>query len=318
MKHFLFLLLGVFTLAGLVSWHPPYALLINAYPVNSTHFTAQVGGKVVYLRQIGLSFLGSPQEERAVTYYLSEACRYVAIDVQEATNSSSDFVEVWSGDIYCSPNGTTWLWLKWLPLRFSAYASSIGFVDANLTVKTPVGVFSGYVPAGWYLDLESKAVLRFPQTNISLLQSYQQLQAELRQLQKVVDDLAKNSSNAAAFVAQLRERVLELQRQRRELEEALRLRETQIATLTSQLVSARQEAEDLRKRLEETQKELEKARALLTELNRTNEALHAELAQLSAEAETEEGAQLPVPLLVAVVVASGAIAYLLYRRRSSE
>jgi len=318
MKYLLFLLLGVFTMAGLVSWYPPHALLIGAYPVNSTHFTAQMGGKVVYLRQIGLSFLGSPQEERAVLYYLSEACRYVAIDVQEATNSSNDFAEVWSGDIYCSLNGTTWLWLKWLPLRFSAYASSIEFADANLTTYTPVGVFSGHVPAGWYLDIESKTVLRVPQANISLLQSYQQLQAELRQLQKVVDELTRNSSNAVALVAQLREKVAELQRQRRELEEALWLRESQIAALTSQLASARQEAEELKKRLEETQKELEKARALLAELNRTNAALHAELAQLSAEVRTEESVQLPVPLLVAVVVAGGIVAYILYRRRSSE
>jgi len=318
MKYLLFLLLGVFTMAGLVSWHPPHVLLINAYPVNSTHFTAHVGDKVVYLKQVGLSFLGSPQEDRAVLYYLFEACRYVAIDIQETANTSNNFVEVWSGDLYCSPNGTTWLWLKWLPLRFSAYISSIEFVDVNLTVYTPVGVFSGRVPAGWYLDIESKAVLRLPQTNISLLQSYQQLQAQLRQLQKVIMELTRNSSNAVALVAQLRERVAELQRQRGDLEEALRLRETQIATLTSQLASARLEAEELRKRLEETQKELERARALLAELNRTSTALRAELAQLSAEVKTEESAQLSIPLLATAVIAGGVVAYLLYRRRSSE
>jgi len=318
MKLLLVLLLGVSALAGLVSWHPPHALLVNAYPINSTHFTAQVGGKQVYLKQVNLFFIGSPQEEKAVLYYLSGACRYVAVDVHEVTNLSKKFAEVWSGDIYCSPNGTTWLWLKWLPLRFSAYVSSIEFVDANITVYTPVGVFSSHVPAGWYLDTESKTVLRLPQTNTSLIQSYQQLQAELRQLQKVVDELAKNSSNAAALVTQLKEKVAELQRQRRELEEALRLRESQIAALTSQLASARREAEDLRKRLEEAQKELEKARTLLTELNRTNAALRAELAQLSAEAGNEEGAQLPVPLLAAVAVAGGVVAFLFYRRRSSE
>jgi len=318
MKHLLVLLLGVFALAGLVSWYPPYALLVNAYPLNSTHFIAYVGDKAVYLKQVGLSFLGSSQEERAVLYYLSEVCRYVAINVQEVGNLSSDFAEVWSGDVYCSPNGTTWLWLKWLPLRFSAYASAIEFVDANITVYTPMGVFSSHVPVGWYLDVESKAVVRLPQTNISLLQSYQQFQAQLRQLQKAVDELTRNSSHVATLVAQLRERVAELQRQRGELEEALRLREAQIAALTSQLASARQEAEELRKRLEETQKELEKARTLLAELNRTNASLYAELAKLSAEIRTEEGAQLPAPLLIAVVVASGIIAYLLYRRRSSE
>jgi len=318
MKYLLFLLLGVFTLASLVSWHPPHALLVNAYPVNSTHFMAYVGGKAVYLKQVNLFFIGSPQEERAVLYYLSEACRYVAVDVHEMANSSNGFVEVWSGDLYCSPNGTMWLWLKWLPLRFSAYVSSIEFVDANITVHTPVGVFSSHVPAGWYLDTESKTVLRLPQANISLLQSYQQLQAELRQLQKVVDELAKNSSNAAALVAQLREKVAELQRQRGELEEALRQRESQIAALTSQLASARREAEELKRRLEEAQKELEKAMALLAELNRTNAALRAELAQLLAEAGNVEGAQLPLPLLAAVVAAGGVVAYLLYRRSSSE
>ena len=61
--------------AAYVSWIPPHAALTQAYPVNTTHFTAYLGGTTAYITQAGLTFHGSPAEAQAVMQYLYSQCR---------------------------------------------------------------------------------------------------------------------------------------------------------------------------------------------------------------------------------------------------
>jgi len=162
------LLLAAYALAY-VSWVPPHAVLVQAYPMNATHFTAYVNYTTVYIAQAGLSFYGSPAEAQAVMQYLYSQCRYVAVDVLNATQIS-EAEQLWTADVYCTSDGSMWLWLRWLPLRFTAYSGYVEFANAtNATAVTPVGTFVNYIPAGWYLAPSTKAVFRVPEANITLL-----------------------------------------------------------------------------------------------------------------------------------------------------
>jgi hypothetical protein len=162
------LLLAAYALAY-VSWIPPHAVLVQAYPMNATHFAAYVNNTTVYIAQAGLSFYGSPAEAQAVMQYLYSQCRYVAVDVLNAAQIS-ETEQLWTADVYCSADGSMWLWLRWLPLRFTAYSGYVEFANAtNATAVTPVGTFTNHIPAGWYLDPLTKAVFRVPEANLTLL-----------------------------------------------------------------------------------------------------------------------------------------------------
>jgi hypothetical protein len=84
--------------------------------MNATHFATYVNGSMVYVVQDGLSFRGSPSEAQAVMQYLYSQCKYVAVDVLNAAQISKN-ARLWLADVYCSTDGTRWLWLRWLPLR---------------------------------------------------------------------------------------------------------------------------------------------------------------------------------------------------------
>ncbi len=162
------LLLAAYALAY-VSWIPPHAVLTQAYPMNATHFTAYINYMTTYIVQAGLSFHGSSAEAQAVMQYLYSQCRYMAVDVLNAAQISEN-EQLWIADVYCSSDGTQWLWLRWLPLRFTAYSGYVEYVNAtNATVTTPAGTFTNYIPAGWYLDPLTKAVFRVPEANLTLL-----------------------------------------------------------------------------------------------------------------------------------------------------
>jgi hypothetical protein len=92
----------------------------------------------------------------------------------------------------------TWLWLRWLPLRFTAYSGYVEFVNAtNATAVTPAGTFTNHIPAGWYLDPTTKAVFRLPQFNISLLAEVHRLNAALQRLRAELQRSEANMSQAA-------------------------------------------------------------------------------------------------------------------------
>jgi hypothetical protein len=114
------LLLAAYAVAY-VSWVPPHVMLVQVYPVNATHFTAYVNYTTVYIVQANLSFYGSSAEEQAVMQYLYSQCRYVAVDVLNAAQIS-ETEQLWIADVYCTSDGSMWLWLRWLPLRFAAYS----------------------------------------------------------------------------------------------------------------------------------------------------------------------------------------------------
>ncbi|WP_258870376.1 hypothetical protein [Pyrobaculum aerophilum] len=172
--------LAVAVFGQIVSWAPPHAQLVGAYVYNTTHFAYYKDSVAIYITQDGLSFNGTEAEAQAVLQFLYAQCKYVAVDVKNIT--IIDGGELWPSEVYCSQDGSSWLWLRLLPLRFAAYKGAVDFVNATLTVHTPIGVFAGYVPAGWYLDRITNTVFRLPGFNASLITEIHKLQAAIAQL----------------------------------------------------------------------------------------------------------------------------------------
>jgi hypothetical protein len=224
--------------AAYVSWIPPHAVLTQAYPVNATHFATYVSGTTVYIAQAGLSFHGSPAEAQAVMQYLYSQCRYVAVDVLNAAQIS-ETEQLWTADVYCSPDGFMWLWLRWLPLRFTAYSGYVEFVNAtNATAVTPAGTFTNHIPAGWYLDPLTKAVFKIPEANLTLLSYVASLSAQLKALKAELNKSKADANQTALLIAKLEAQLAALEAQRRALEEALRQRESEVTALQANLRAA--------------------------------------------------------------------------------
>jgi chaperonin cofactor prefoldin len=315
------LLLAAYALAY-VSWIPPHAKLMPAHPLNATHFISYVNYTTIYIAQMGLSFHGSPAEEQAVMQYLHSQCKYVAVDVYDVWETA--YGALWLADIYCSSDGSVWLWLRWLPLRFAAYSGYVEFANAtNTTVTTPVGVFRCRVPAGWYLDPLTKTVFRLPQFNVSLLAEVHRLNAALQQLRIELQKSEANMSQAAALIAQLKAQVEALDAQRRALEEALRRRESEVAALQTNLRAAQAENERLRSQLAQLKTENDQLKAKLASMNQTLASLNDQLAslqaQLAAQLSTseEEG---PSPLMYVLFAALAGVitALVIYRKKKAE
>jgi hypothetical protein len=216
------LLLAAYALAY-VSWIPPHAVLVQAFPMNATHFATYVNYTTVYIVQANLSFYGFPSEAQAVMQYLYSQCRYMAVDVLNAAQIS-ETEQLWIADVYCTADGSMWLWLRWLPLRFTAYSGYVEFANAtNATAVTPVGTFTNHIPTGWYLDPLTKAVFKIPEANLTLLTYVNSLSAQLKALKAELDKSRTNASQAASLIARLEAQIAQLEAQRRALEEALRL-----------------------------------------------------------------------------------------------
>jgi cell division protein FtsB len=311
-------LLAVSALAY-VSWIPSHAVLTQAYPMNATHFTAYVNYTMVYIAQEGLSFRGSPSEAQAVMQYLYSQCRYVAVNVLNVTQISES-VQLWLADVYCSSDGTQWLWLRWLPLRFAAYSGYVEFVNAtNVTAVTPVGTFTNYIPAGWYLDPATKAVFKMPGANLTLLAHVASLSAQIKALKA---ELEGAKADAGLLIAKLEAQVAVLEVQRRALEEALRQRESEVAALQANLRTTQAENERLRAHLAQLKAENDQLKAKLVSMNETLTRLNAQLSALSVQlvVQPTSGEEWIDPLMYVLPAAlAGVIAALvIYRKKKAE
>jgi cell division protein FtsB len=308
--------------AAYVSWIPPHAVLTQAYPMNATHFTAYVNYATVYIAQAGLSFHGSPAEARAVMQYLYSQCRYVAVDVLNAAQIS-ETEQLWTADVYCSPDGSTWLWLRWLPLRFTAYSGYVEFVNAtNATAVTPAGTFASYIPAGWYLDPLTKAVFKIPEANTTLLAYIASLSAQLKALKAELNKSKADVNQTASLIARLETQLTALETQRRALEEALRQRESEVAALQANLRAAQAENERLRSQLAQLKAENNQLKTQLASMNQTlaglNDQLTAMMAQLSVQPPSGEEGPDPLMYVLSAALAGVIIAFVIYRKKKAE
>ena len=315
------LLLAAYALAY-VSWVPPHARLVQAYPVNATHFSAYVNNTTVYIAQVGLSFRGSPAEAQAVMQYLYSQCRYVAVDVLNATRLSKS-AHHWIANVYCSRDGSMWLWLRWLPLRFAAYSGYVEYVNAtNATAVTPVGTFINYIPAGWYLDPATKAVFRVPDANLTLLAYVASLSAQIKALKAELNKSRADANQTASLIAKLEAQVAALEAQRRALEEALRQRESEVTALQANLRAAQAENERLKAQLAQLKAENDQLKAQLVSMNQTLAGLDAQLSSLKAQlaVQLSSGEEGPSPLMyvLPIALAGVAAAFVIYRKKKAE
>jgi peptidoglycan hydrolase CwlO-like protein len=316
-----FLLLAVYAVAY-VSWIPPHVMLVQAYPINATHFTAYVSGTTIYITQASLSFHGSPAEAQAVMQYLYSQCRYVAVDVLNATQIS-ETEQLWIADMYCTADGSMWLWLRWLPLRFTAYSGYVEFVNAtNATVITPAGTFTSYIPAGWYLDPLTKAVFKVPEANLTLLRYVASLSEQLKALKAELNKSRIDANQTASLIAKLEAQLTALETQRRALEEALRQRESEAAALQANLRAAQAENERLRAQLAQLKAENDHLKAQLASMNQTIAGLNDQLTSLKAQlaVQTSGGEEGPDPLMYVLFAALAGVvaAFVIYRKKKAE
>jgi hypothetical protein len=315
------LLLTAYALAY-VSWIPPHAVLVQAYPMNATHFAAYVNYATVYIAQAGLSFYGSPAEEQAVMQYLYSQCRYMAVDVLNAAQIS-ETEQLWTADVYCSPDGSMWLWLRWLPLRFTAYSGYVEFVNTtDATAVTPAGTFTSYIPAGWYLDPLTKAVFRLPEANITLLSYVAGLSAQLKALKAELNKSKADANQTALLIAKLEAQLAALEAQRRALEEALRQRESEVAALQANLRAAQSENDRLRSQLAQLKVENDHLKTQLASMNQTlaglNNQLSAMMTQLAVQTSGgEEGAD-PLMYVLFAALAGVVIAFVIYSKEDGR
>jgi hypothetical protein len=312
------LLLAAYALAY-ISWIPPHAVLTQAHPMNATHFTAYMNNIMVYITQANLSFYGPPAEAQAIMQYLYSQCRYVAVDVLN-TAQISENEQLWIADVYCTSDGSMWLWLRWLPLRFTAYSSYVEFVNAtNAAVTTPVGTFTGYIPAGWYLDPATKAVFKIPEANLTLLSYAAGLSEQLKALKA---ELERSRSDASQLLARLEAQLTALEAQRRALEEALRQRESEVAALQANLRAAQAENERLRSQLAQLKAENDHLKTQLASMNQTLAGLDAQLSAMMAQLTLQtSGGEEEHNLLMYVLFAALAgiiAAFIIYRKKKAE
>jgi cell division protein FtsB len=315
------LLLAAYAVAY-VSWIPPHAVLTQAYPMNATHFTAYVNYTTTYIVQAGLSFHGFPSEVQAVMQYLYSQCRYMAVDVLNAAQISQN-EQLWIADVYCTADGSMWLWLRWLPLRFTAYSGYVEFTNAtNATVATPVGTFTNYIPAGWYLDPATKTVFRVPEANLTLLAYVASLSEQLKALEAELDKSKADANQTALLISKLEAQLTALETQRRALEEALRHRESEVTALQANLRAAQAENERLKAQLAQLKAENDQLKAQLASMNQTLAGLNAQLSSLEAQLAVqmsggEEGVN-SLMYILPIALAGVAAAFVIYRKKKAE
>ena len=315
------LLLAAYALAY-VSWIPPHVMLVQAYPMNATHFTAYVNNAMVYIVQANLSFHGPPAEAQAVMQYLYSQCRYMAVDVLNVTQFS-ETEQLWIADVYCTSDGSMWLWLRWLPLRFTAYSGYVEFANAtNATVITPVGTFVNYIPAGWYLDPSTKAVFKIPEANLTLLAYIERLSAQLKALKAELNKSKADANQTASLIAKLEAQLTALEAQRRALEEALRQRESEAAALQANLRAAQAENDRLRSQLAQLKAENDQLKTQLASMNQTlanlNDQLTSLKAQLAVQPSGGEEGPNPLMYILPAALAGVAAAFVIYRKKKAE
>jgi hypothetical protein len=314
-----FLIATGLALAQFVSWHPPHAYIAAAYPLNATHFVEYYGATTLYYVQDGIAFRGDAKEAQAALTYIYQVCRYVSIEPLNITPIEGGVLV--RSNIYCSHDGRTWLWMKWLPLRFAAYVGAVDFTNATGNFTTPVGNFSGVAPAGWYLHVRTGTVMRIPPGNTSLYVEYDRLARVLNEIKAELDRALVNNTMLVDLVRQLSERVKVLSEEKARLEELLKQRELLITALNAKIQAQDNEIENLKKRLSEALAERDVLLKRMEELNKTYSTqvsqLQSQLAQLQLSAAREEGggAEWLIPvLLIALGGIIGAFVYIKKRR----
>jgi len=314
------LLLAAYALAY-VSWIPPHAVLTQAFPMNATHFAAYMNNIMVYITQANLSFYGPPAEAQAIMQYLYSQCRYMAVDVLNAVQISEN-EQLWFADVYCTADGSMWLWLRWLPLRFTAYSGYVEFINATgATAVTPVGTFSGYIPAGWYLDPTTKAVFRVPEANLTLLMHVATLSAQIETLKAELNKSKADVNQTALLIARLEAQLTALEAQRRALEDALRQRESEVTALQANLRAAQAENDRLRSQLAQLKAENDQLKAQLTSMNQTIASLNDQLAAMMMQAfQTSDGEEGIDPLMYVLFTALAGVvaAFVIYKKKMAE
>jgi prefoldin subunit 5 len=251
--------------------------------------------------------------------YLYSQCRYVAVDVLNAVQITEN-EQLWIADVYCTEDGSMWLWLRWLPLRFTAYSGQVEFANAtNATAVTPVGTFNNYIPAGWYLDPLTKAVFRMPGANLTLLSYAASLSEQLKALKA---ELNKSKADADLLVARLEAQITRLETQRRALEDALRQRESEVAALQANLRTAQTENERLRAQLAQLKAENDQLRAQLASMNQTIASLNDQLSAMMVQLETwtsgGEGGIDPLMYILPIALIGVIAALIIYRKKKAE
>jgi len=314
-------LLAVSVLAY-VSWIPPHAVLTQAHPMNATHFAVYMNNVMVYITQADLSFYGPPAEAQAIMQYLYSQCRYMAVDVLNAAQISEN-EQLWIADVYCTADGSMWLWLRWLPLRFTAYSGYVEFINATgATAVTPVGTFSGYIPAGWYLDPATKAVFKIPEANLTLLMHVASLSEQLKALKAELDKSRVEANQTALLIARLEAQITRLEAQRRALEDALRQRESEVAALQANLRAAQAENDRLKSQLAQLKAENDQLKTQLTSMNQTitslNDQLSAMMTQLALQTSGGDEGIDPLMYVLFAALAGVAAALVIYRRKKAE
>jgi predicted nuclease with TOPRIM domain len=239
--------------------------------------------------------------------------------VLNATQISKN-AQLWLADVYCSRDGSMWLWLRWLPLRFTAYSGHVQFANAtNATVITPVGAFTNYIPAGWYLDPSTKAVFKIPGANLTLLAYVASLSEQIKALKAELD---KSRADASQLAARLEAQVAALEAQRRALEEALRQRESEVTALQANLRAAQAENDRLRSQLVQLKAENDQLKTKLASMNQTLANLNNQLTSLKAQlaAQPSGGEEGPNPLMYVLfaALAGVAAAFVIYRKKKAE
>jgi len=310
------LLLGITVYAQVVGWHPPWAILVWGSPINATHFQATYEGKNAYIIQDGLTFRGTNEENFAAQQLLTQICRYIAIDTKNITMAEYE-VHI-TGDVYCSPDGVRWAYLKWLALRIKAYSANVTLTAVNLTAITPLGNFSGLLPEGWYADLQSRYVFQVPYSNYSVVEWYY---AQVEKYRLMTQSLQADLENKTAVVNRL---ISQLNKLKSELDAKV----GQIGDLQNRLQACVTQLKNVTETKRQLEKALQQARDDLdrctSELNVTKGQLVSCLAQvqsLSAELQTKtsEGGRFALPpyAIAAIVLIALGVGYVIYKKRAT-
>jgi len=196
----------------------------------------------------------------------------------------------------------------------------VEFVNAtNAAVTTPVGTFTGYIPAGWYLDPATKAVFKIPEANLTLLSYAASLSEQLKALKA---ELERSRYDASQLLARLEAQLTALETQRRALEDALRQRESEVAALQANLRAAQAENDRLKSQLAQLKAENDHLKTQLASMNQTLAGLDAQLSAMTAQLalQTSGGEEGIDPLMYVLFAALAGIiaAFIIYKKKKAE
>jgi len=246
----------------MLGWFDPTAFILPLVLLNATHFMWINGSETLYFYQASISFAPSSEAEAQGAYaYLASLCRLSAVKPVEEIAKG-----VYETEIWCSPDGVRWAWLRWLPLRLSAYNGTVEVREVNGTVYTAIGVFKSRAPAGWYNNGTAVAQLgRIEPPRPRVADEDQTLREEIEKLKAELES-AKKAAADAETKAERAEKLADLH---------MSMYMSCQSALSQERASVAAEAAELKKRLEATESELTSVRQ---ELDAVRASLEAESA----------------------------------------